>query len=180
MEKANFRTLFDPSIPLADAFLNKEDLIARGLYIYLVNVAGEYFDEEQINSLIILMRHLRSRSEKEEFVDSSCEPISEDQTIRNRFLPHKMLRKDELAILFYNLAPYALVSRMNMARVAKACFPNFFASTSTINSTFTKYQYKQETRKGREVALTIQNLSERNIADIDGFLLDLALTQDSE
>lgn len=178
MERAVFRTVIDPSLPLAEAFMNKEDLIARGLTIYLNNVAGEYLDEGQIESLIQVMRTFRTRSQKDEFLDSACVPISEEQSIHHRFLPHKMLRKDELAILFYNLAPYALVSRMNMAKIAKASFPNFFASIATINSTFTKYQYKQETRKGRELALTIQNLSEQNIADIDGFLLELAMSQE--
>lgn len=165
-------------LPLS--FQQKEDLLSKGLSLYLDAVVGEYFDEKQIQSLPSVMKDFRTRSADVDFSEEFCKEISPYDILRNRFLPHKTLRKDELAILFYNLAPYALVSRCCMSKIAKSCFPNFFASASTINSTFTKYQFKQETSKGREVSLTISNLSERSTAEIEGYFLELALNTDNE
>lgn len=161
-------------------FREREELIVRGLNSYLCGIAGEYFTDEQIDGLVDILKGFRYRSKDIDYSDKLCHAISTEDVIRNRFLPHKTLRKDELAILFYNLSPYALVSRNNMAKVAKSCFPNFFASVATINSTFTKYQYRQETRKGREVCLTISNLAERTTTDLESFLFELGLNQESE
>lgn len=161
-------------------FEEREELIANGLGIYLSNVAGEYFTGSQIDMFISVLQDFRRRPEDVDFSKELCQEISAEEVIRNRFLPHKTLRKDELAILFYNLSPYALVSRICMAKIAKNCFPNFFASVSTINSTFTKYQLRQETRKGREVSLTISNLAERSTSDVETYLLELALEKNND
>lgn len=161
-------------------FREREELIVRGLNSYLSGIAGEYFTDDQITGLVEVLKGFRYRSKEIDYSEELCRTISMDEVIRNRFLPHKTLRKDELAILFYNLSPYALVSRNNMAKVAKSCFPNFFASVATINSTFTKYQFRQETRKGREVCLTISNLAERTTSDVESFLFELGLNQESE
>jgi len=161
-------------------FEEREELIATGLGIYLSNVAGDYFTGSQIDILISVLQEFRKRPENVDFSKDLWKEISSEGVIRNRFLPHKTLRKDELAILFYNLSPYALVSRICIAKIAKNCFPNFFASVSTINSTFTKYQLRQETRKGREVSLTISNFSERSTPDVETYLLELALDRNNE
>ena len=162
------------------SFDEKESLIANGLGIYLSNTVGEYFTSAQLDNMASVFQGFRCRAEDVDFSEDLCTEISSEQVLRNRFLPHKTLRKDELAILFYNLVPYSLVSRVCMAKIAKSCFPNFFASVATINSTFTKYQVRQETRKGREVSLTVSNLLERTTSDIESYFLELALDRNSE
>lgn len=177
MERRLKNTLERSSLPLPLSFQERESLMEDGLNVYLEMMVGEYLSVDQIDDFVTIMTNFRTRNEKVEFSDDLCFEISKESVIRNRHLPHKTLRKDELAILFYNLAPYALVSRSCMAKIAKGCFPNFFASIPTINSTFTKYQLRQETRKGREVSLTISNFSEHSTADVETYLLELALNK---
>jgi hypothetical protein len=61
-----------------------------------------------------------------------------ESKLSNRYIPKKSLRKDAAALLIYNLAPYALLSRRETAMMAKRLFPNFFGTVETINASFTK------------------------------------------
>ena len=56
----------------------------------------------------------------------------------NDLIADAVERKDEAALLIYNLAPYALLSRRETAMMAKRLFPNFFGTVETINASFTK------------------------------------------
>ena len=121
------------------SFQDKEDCIYRGLLVYLGNAVGEFISEEQVIMLAESLRRLRNRPADVDYSDELCSQISDKAEIRNRYIPRKLLRKDEASVLFYNLAPYVLIGRKQTAQFAKRAFPNFFASSSTIYSTFTKF-----------------------------------------
>ena len=89
---------------------------------------GEFISEEQVIMLAESLRRLRNRPADVDYSDELCSQISDKAEIRNRYIPRKLLRKDEASVLFYNLAPYALIGRKKTAQFAKRAFPNFFAS----------------------------------------------------
>ena len=121
------------------SFQEKEECLFRGLLIYLGESMGEYISDEQIMVLAESLRRLRNRPADVAYSDDLCAVVSEESDIRHKYIPRKLLRKDEASILFYNLAPYALIGRKHASIFAKTSFPNFFASAATINSTFTKF-----------------------------------------
>ena len=119
-------------------FKERERLILCGLKRYLTNVAGEYFTEEEINRFLKMLQNFRHRPENLSFSKNLCLCVSSSDVLKNRFIPRKRMRKDELAALIYSVAPYALLTRRQAAAMAKCAFPNFLASVGTINSTFTR------------------------------------------
>ena len=127
------------TIDAAMSFQEKEDCIFRGLLKYIGDSLGEYLTVDQVVSLAQTLRRLRNRPAEVEFSEDLCSLVSEDAEIRNRYIPRKILRRDECSVLFYNLAPYALLGRRHASILAKMAFPNFFASAATISSTFTKF-----------------------------------------
>ena len=137
MTKKRFMKLV--TIDAAMSFQEKEDCIFRGLLKYIGDSLGEYLSVDQIVSLAKALRRLRNRPAEIEFSEDLCSLISDDVELRNRYIPRKVLRRDECSVLFYNLAPYALLGRRHASIFAKKSFPNFFASAATISSTFTKF-----------------------------------------
>ena len=137
MTKKRFMKLV--TIDAAMSLQEKEDCIFRGLLKYIGDSLGEYLTVDQVVSLAHTLRRLRNRPAEVEFSEDLCSLVSEDAEIRNRYIPRKILRRDECSVLFYNLAPYALLGRRHASILAKMAFPNFFASAATISSTFTKF-----------------------------------------
>ena len=137
MTKKHFMKLV--TIDAAMSFQEKEDSIFRGLLKYIGDSLGEYLTVDQVVLLAQTLRRLRNRPAEVEFSEDLCSLISDDAEIRNRYIPRKILRRDECSVLFYNLAPYALLGRKHASILAKMAFPNFFASAATISSTFTKF-----------------------------------------
>lgn len=162
-------------VDASKSFVHKEGCIYRGLLIYLGETVGEYLSGEQIGLLADSFRRLRNRPADVEYSDDLCCMISGESEIRNRFIPHKMLRKDEGSVLFYNLAPYALIGRKQTARFAKRAFPNFFASTSTINSTFTKFSRIPGSVIESRTDLSIKPLADHSIHGVEEFLYNLGI-----
>lgn len=154
-------------------FEEREDYMFRGLIIYLHESIGEYLTTEQIALLAESLRRLRNRPAAVEFSEDLCSKVSDDSEIRNRFIPRKLLRKDEGSVLFYNLAPYALLGRKQTAAFAKASFPNFFASASTINSTFTKFSKTPGSEIDRISNLSIKPFAERSVNAVETYLYNL-------
>lgn len=145
----------------------------RGLLIYLNEAIGEYLTTEQIGLLAESLRRLRNRPADVEYSDTLCSKVSDDSEIRNRYIPRKLLRKDEGSVLFYNLAPYALLGRKQTASFAKNAFPNFFASVATINSTFTKFCKIPGSMIDRVSDLSIKPLAEHSIYAVESYLWNL-------
>ena len=157
------------------SFLEREDFMYRGLLIYLDETVGEYLSREQIGMLAESFRRLRTRPADVDYSDELCCMISDDAEIRNRFIPHKLLRKDEGSVLFYNLAPYALIGRKQTACFAKRAFPNFFASVSTINSTFTKFSKIPGSVIESRTDLSIKPLTDHSVHGVETFLYNLGI-----
>ena len=157
------------------SFLVREDFMYRGLLIYLGETVGEYLSGEQIGLLAESFRRLRTRPAEVDYSDELCCLISDESAIRNRFIPHKLLRKDEGSVLFYNLSPYALIGRKQTACMAKRAFPNFFASTSTINSTFTKFSRIPGSVIDSRTDLSIRPLTDHSVYGVEEFLYNLGV-----
>jgi hypothetical protein len=119
---------------------------------------------------------MRNRPADVDYSDELCCMISGDAEMRNRFIPHKLLRKDEGSVLFYNLAPYALLGRKQTASFAKRAFPNFFASVSTINSTFTKFSKIPGSVIESRTDLAIKPLADHSVHGVETFLYNLGMT----
>ena len=164
------------SVDAPKSFLQREDFMFRGLLIYLGEAIGEYLLGEQIAMLAESFRRLRNRPADVDYSDDLCCMISGDAEIRNRFIPHKLLRKDEGSVLFYNLAPYALLGRKQTAIFAKRAFPNFFASVSTINSTFTKFSKIPGSVIESRTDLAIKPLADHSVHGVETFLYNLGMT----
>ena len=158
-------------------FLERERLMLLGLNRYIDNIAGEYFTDVQIKALVDMLNELRFRPAEINFSKSLCRVVTDEKTIRHRFIPRKTLRKDELAIFIYNLAPYALLSRNAAAAMAKEAFPNFFSSVGTINSTFTKYLGSDTTGAGHTLPLTITNLPFHSTIEFEKLLLRIGMEE---
>jgi len=157
------------------SFLEREDCIYRGLLVYLSNAIGDYLNEEQIVRFAQVLRRFRNREAHVEYSEELCDVISEETDIRNRYIPRKSLRKDEASMLIYNVSPYALLSRNNTAMMAKALFPNFFASAATINSTFTKFYRVPGSSIEPSVSLSIVLLPDHNVNTVETVFYELGL-----
>lgn len=120
-------------------FAYREEVIFSGLKCYMKSLLGEYLDESDLQHLADALRTLRNRPYGASVDDLGLEPVTEALRIGSLIIPSKSVRKDELALVFYNLAPYAVLTRRETAQFAKAMFPNLFASVSTICSTLTKF-----------------------------------------
>lgn len=171
--RAEFIKQLSDTIKPVLPFLERENLMTKGLFRYLDCVVGEYLTPEQIRVLVKMLQDLRYRPAEVNFSGDLCEVVSEDTHIRNRFIPRKTLRKDHMAVVLYNLSPYALLSRQATAAMAKCAFPNFFSNVSTINSTFTKY-----VNLGTDTAqsqVLIKNFPVHNTDDIENLLITLGI-----
>ena len=157
------------------SFHEKEECIYRGLLVYLRESLGEYLSGEQIGLLAESLRLLRNRPADVEYSDDLCSVVSEETELRNTYIPRKLLRKDEGSVLFYNLAPYALIGRKQTACFAKRSFPNFFASTATINSTFTKFSKIPGSEIDKMTDLSIKPFAEHSINGVETYLYNLGL-----
>ena len=160
------------------SFAEREKYIKRGVLVYLNSLLGEYLSDDQITSLTEMLHDIRVRPAEVEFDSSLCRIISLESEIHNRYIPRKLLRKDEAAVILYNLAPYAMINRTQTATMAKLCFPNFFASAATINSTFTKFQNTHRILDESHLSLTIEGLFVRTTEELEVLLIELALRQD--
>lgn len=150
-----------------------ERYIFIGLQRYVDNMVGEYLTEQQMSILCESLRKLRYRTDDNSMFDGGCAVVYEGKCIKNRFIPRKELRKDEMAILLYNIAPYALLSRIQTARFAKCSFPNFFASVATINSTFTKHMYPEGSISAHSIPLQITNFRTHSPKEVENVLMGL-------
>ena len=157
------------------SFHEKEGCIYRGLLVYLNESLGEYLSDDQIGLLAESLRRLRNRPADVEYSDELCAVVSEEKELRNKYIPRKLLRKDEGSVLFYNLSPYALIGRKQTACFAKRAFPNFFASTATINSTFTKFSKIPGSEIDKMTDLSIKPFTEHSINGVETFLYNLGL-----
>lgn len=157
------------------SFHEKEECIYHGLLVYLRESLGEYLSGEQIGLLAESLRRLRNRPADVEYSDDLCSVVSEETELRNTYIPRKLLRKDEGSVLFYNLAPYALIGRKQTACFAKRSFPNFFASTATINSTFTKFSKIPGSEIDKMTDLSIKPFAEHSINGVETYLYNLGL-----
>ena len=171
----NTQHITTASVDAPKSFLQREDCMYRGLLVYLGEVIGEYLSKEQIALLADSFRRLRTRPADVDYSDDLCFLISDESSIRNRFIPHKLLRKDEGSVLFYNLSPYALIGRRQTACLAKRAFPNFFASTSTINSTFTKFSRIPGSVIDNRTDLAIKPLADHSVHGVEEFLYNLGM-----
>ncbi len=115
------------------------------------------------------------RPREGKFPFNSCKVISNKGTLVSRFIPRKTLRKDELAILLYNVSPYALLNRREASMMAKALFPAFFSSSATIYSTFTKYLNSPVTDTGNNLYLSITNLPFHSTTKLEDELIKLGV-----
>lgn len=154
-------------------FEEREDLTYSGLKIYINACLGDYLTPEQVDTLAETLRRFRIRPADVDFCDDYCSPISLENSMRNFRIPRKTLRKDECAVFFYNVAPYALVNRNQAARLAKRLFPNFFASETTINSSFTRHSNLSTSELARIAGITIENLPSHTTAHVERTFYEL-------
>lgn len=156
-------------------FQEKEDCLFRGVLTYLRDAIGEYLSDEQITMLAESLRRLRNRPADVEFSDELCTMVTDESEIRNRYIPRKLLRKDEGSVLFYNLAPYALLGRKQAARLAKLSFPNFFASEATINSTFTKFTKIPGSEIDCSCELSVKPFMRHSVHEVETILFNIGI-----
>lgn len=88
------------------SFEERESKMFEGLLIYLRNSIGDYLPQEKIVSFALSLKNLRNRPADMGFSNELCEVLSMESKLSNRYIPRKSLRKDEAALLIYNLAPY--------------------------------------------------------------------------
>lgn len=152
----------------------REELMYEGLQIFLTNCFGEYLDEKQLDKLARMLRRFRTRPKDIDYSKELTEVITEDSVISNRFIPRRSVRKDELAVLLYNIGPYALLNRRQTAMLAKDAFPNFFSTVATVNTTFTKYMKVPGSLMERSILLTVPSFPEHTVESVELILLELA------
>lgn len=169
------RNIKQSPIDASMSFHDKEDCIYRGLLVYLGNTIGEYLSEEQRVMLAETLRRLRNRPADVDYSDELCTLISDQVEIRNRYIPHKILRKDEASVLFYNLSPYALIGRRQTASLAKCTFPNFFASSATIYSTFTKFSKMPGSSLESMASLSIMPFPDHSTHTVETILFNMGI-----
>lgn len=155
------------------SFHEREKMMFNGLLVYLRNSIGEYLSDEQVISFAVSLRNLRNRPAHVGFSSEFCELISNERTLCNRFIPRKQLRKDEAALLIYNLAPYALLSRKETAMLAKCLLPAFFGSIDTINSTFTKLYAPDGSLYEKPQTISIEVMPDHSTYTIEKIFLEL-------
>lgn len=153
-------------------FKERERIIQCGLKRYLSNVAGEYFTEEEIMRFIKMLQNFRQRPEHLSFSRNLCICVTSSEVLKNRYIPRKRMRKDELAALIYSVAPYALLTRRQAAAMAKCAFPNFLASEGTINSTFTKFNSSACSLSSRPMSLVASSLPNMTTDELEKMLYD--------
>lgn len=162
------------------SFEEREEIIFAGLKVYINGCLGEYLDENQINLLADLLRKFRNRPAEVEFADSYCFPVSKERSIRHKFILRKTLRKDECAIFFYNVGPYAILNRNQTARLAKKVMPNFFSSEITINCSFTRHANLSTSELAKVSGLTIENLPSHTTAHVERTFFELGLNNNNK
>lgn len=162
------------------SFKEREDMIFSGLKVYINGCLGEYLDENQINLLADLLRKFRNRPAEVEFADNYCCSITKERSIHHKYIPRKKLRKDECAIFFYNVGPYALLNRNQTARLAKKTMPNFFSSEITINGCFTRRANLSTSELARVSGLTIENLPSHTTAHVEMIFFELGLNNSNK
>lgn len=116
---------------------NHDELLYNGLIRYIASNLSEYLNFDQIIKLANALQFIRKGGEIDMLSRNS--QITDSSTLKSLYTPRKSLRKDELALILYNLAPYAIMNRRETSLFSKYMFPNFFASAATIYSTFTKF-----------------------------------------
>ena len=158
-------------------FQERERIIYSGLKRYISGYLGDYLSPEQSDALAEVLKSLRTRQLNTNISTLFGAPLSKEKVIRNRHLPSKALRKDECAIFFYNVSPYALLNRNQTARLAKHLMPNFFASEGTINSTFTKYAGMCVSELAKKCGMTIANLPTHTTAHVEQMFFDLGINK---
>ena len=156
------------------SFEEREDLMYEGLQIYLAKRFAEYFDQEQLEKLAKMLKRFRIRPKDISYSSDLVEVISAEKIIANRFIPRRAMRKDELAIVLYNICPYALLGRFQTAMLAKDAFPNFFSSPATVNSTFTKYTNIPGSILEKEILGLTPTFPEHTVESVELILFELA------
>lgn len=156
------------------SFEEREDLMYEGLQIYLAKRLSEYFEQEQLERLAVMLRRFRTRPKDVSYSHDLAEVISEEKVIANRFIPRRAIRKDELAILLYNIGPYALLGRFQTAMLAKDAFPNFFPAIRTVNSTFTKYTKIPGSLIEKDMIGSVPTFPEHSVESVELILIELA------
>ena len=156
-------------------FQERENIIFSGLKKYIPGYLGDYLTQEQSDALAEIFKGLRMRPANVSIVKMFKDSITEEKTLRNRHIPSKTLRKDECAVFFYNVAPYALLNRNQTARLAKHLMPNFFASEGTINSTFTKYLGMSVSELAKRCGMSIANMPTHTTAHVERVFFDLGV-----
>jgi len=157
------------------SFSIRETTILSGIRIYLRCVVGEYFTSDEIERFCENLLVMRKRPADCSFPYNLVKVVSRHGEIRSRFIPRKTLRKDELAILIYNLAPYSFLNRKESALFAKYSFPCFFSKPSTIYGTFTKYLGAPMTDRGNELYLSITNFPFHSNVKLEEEMIRLAV-----
>lgn len=168
----------DGGSPVPVSFLEREKLIQRGLKSYLFALVGDFFSESELDAIISTLHDLRTRPADVAFSSKLCHVVTEANEIRNRYIPRRFLRKEELAVLLYSLSPYALLNRQQTAAMAKCMFPNFFATTMTINSLLTKLLNRRVENNDGQLALTIDHLTVHSMSELEVLLIEFALRQE--
>jgi len=157
------------------SFPVRETTILSGIRIYIRCVVGEYFTSDEIDRFCENLLVMRKRPAEGSFPYHLVKVVTRKGEIRSRFIPRKALRKDELAILIYNLAPYSFLNRKESALFAKYSFPSFFSKPSTIYGTFTKYLGAPMTDRGNELYLSITNFPFHSNVKLEEEMIRLAV-----
>lgn len=164
--------------PVPVSFIERERLIRKGLKSYLFALVGDFFSDSELDAIINTLYDLRTRPADVAFSSKLCHVVTESKEVRNRYIPRRFLRKEELAVLLYCVSPYALLNRQQTAAMAKCMFPNFFASTMTINSLLTKLLNRRAENNDGQLALTIDHLTVHSMSELEVLLIEFALRQD--
>lgn len=160
-------------------FHEREEVIYKGLIRYVSGSLGEYLTALQIESLAVTLRALRKRQADVAFDESLCQRITDEREVRHQYIPRKTLRRDEAALLLYNLAPYALLNRKETAQLAKCLFPNFFGAVTTINTMFTKLLGADGTVCEAPKSLMIEMMPDHSTSTIEKVFYELGLIENS-
>ena len=154
-------------------FHEREQVIYRGLIRYVTGCLGEYLTAAQIESVAITLRALRNRQADVAFDENLCCCVTNEREVRHQYIPRKTLRRDEAALLLYNLAPYALLNRKETAQLAKCLFPNFFGAVATINTMFTKLYSVDGTVSETPKTLAIEVMPDHSTYTIEKVFYEL-------
>ena len=157
-------------------FQERESIIFSGLKIYIRGCIGEYLTQEQADELAETFRRFRQRPAEMGFTKDLCKPLTTDKVIRSLYLPNKRLKKEECAIFFYNVAPYALLRKNDTARLAKNLMPNFFSSEVTIYTSFTRRASMTVSELAKECGITVSNIPEHTTAHVERVFFDLGFS----